>query len=126
MAKRITNVVCIALLVALFIFPSRYLTKVSDEIVELAEDTVDAVYCRDWDAGIQNMEDMNAQFQRDKEKLHMFLHHEMVEDIEASMRSALQLMHVQDHAQSLMELEHIISRARYLKNIEKFSMFTLL
>lgn len=126
MAKIIANLLSIALLGVLFIIPSNYLTGVSDEIVNLAEDTVDAVYREDWETCVQNMEDMNAQFQRDKEKLHMFLHHETVEDIEVSMRSALQLTHMQDQPQSLMELEHIISRARYLKSIEKFSLFTLL
>ena len=126
MAKRIANVLSIAILIALFVFPSRYLCKLSDELVSTAENTVDVVHRGDWAAAQDNVQHMNAQFRKGKDVLQLFLHHESVEQLDADLRAALQLIHSQDEAQTLMELEFIITTAKHLKCIEAFSWSTFL
>jgi|GEM_PF-7018822 len=126
MAKRIANIVSVLILAALFIFPSRFLRTFSDEIVALAEQTVDLVHREDWDTAEDNLEELNRKFRLSKETLQFFLDHDSVEQMDADMRACLQLIHAKDTPQTLMELEFIIAKARYLKNIEAFNWSTLM
>lgn len=126
MARRIFNICVILFLLAVFIVPSLYLTRISDDIVELAELSVDAVFRKDWDSGLDMAQQMNAMIRLNKDKMHLFLSHHIVEQIDNAMRSSLQLMHIGDQPQCLQELETIITWARYLKTIETFNWDTLL
>ncbi len=126
MAKRIANVLSIIILIVLFVFPSRYLCALSDEIVEVSENTVDAVHRGDWGMAQDNMQRMNARFRESKDILQLFLHHQSVEQLDADLRAAMQLIHSRDEAQTLMELEFIITTAQHLKCIEAFSWSTFL
>ncbi|HWR23270.1 MAG TPA: DUF4363 family protein [Feifaniaceae bacterium] len=126
MAKRIANVVSILILAALFVFPSRYLCKLSDEIVNVSENTVDAVHRGDWEMAQNNVQWMNARYRESKDILQLFLHHQSVEQLDSDLRAALQLVRTRDKAQTLMELEFIITTAKHMKCIEGFSWSTLL
>lgn len=126
MAKKIYNSCIILFLIVLFIVPSRFLSRLSDELVEMAELSVDAVHSEDWETGLENLERMNALFRLNKSKMHMFLHHAIIEEIDAALRSCMNLMHIQDQPQSLQELQTIITHARYLKSIESCDWFTVL
>ncbi len=126
MAKRIANVLSIAILIALFVFPSGYLCELSDELVSISENTVDAVHRGDWEMAQDNVQQMNMRFRESKDILQLFLHHESVEQMDADLRAALQLIHSRDEAQTLMELEFIITTAKHLKCIEGFTWSTFL
>ncbi len=126
MAKRIANVVSIAILIALFVFPSQYLCELSDEIVMVSENTVDAVHREDWATAQDNVQQLNARFRETKDILQLFLHHESVEQLDSDLRAALQLIHSKDEAQTLMELEFIITTAKHLKCIEAFNWSTFM
>lgn len=126
MARRIFNVFVVALLLALFIVPSMFLAKLSDEIVDLAERSVDAVFRKDWENGLEMAQQMNAILRLNKETMHLFLGHQIVEEIDNAMRSCMQLMQIEDQCQTLQELEKIITWARYLKTIETLNWHTLL
>lgn len=126
MAKRIANVISIAILIALFVFPSRFLCDLSDEIVNVSENTVDAVHRGDWDTARENAQYLNMKFRESKDILQLFLHHASVEKLDADLRAVLQLIHSKDEAQTLMEMEFIISTAKHLKCIEGFTWSTFL
>lgn len=126
MAKRIANCIALLILIGLFVFPSRFLCELSDEIVSVAEDTVDAVHGQDWDTAQNNIQQLNARFRKTKDTLQLFLHHEAVEQLDRDLRATLQLIHSRDEAQTLMELEFIISTAMHLKCIETFNWSTFL
>lgn len=126
MTKRIANAVCVALLIALFIFPCRFLSKSTDAITALAQATLDAVLHDDWDTALENMQLMHDRLDKDRATLHLFLHHEAVEGLEAAVAGCLRLIQVQDKPQSVMELEFIITRAEHLKSIENFALSVLI
>jgi hypothetical protein len=126
MIKRIANIVSLALLIALFIFPCRFLTKSTDAITALAETTLDAVLHDDWNTALENMQLMHDKLDKDRATLHLFLHHEAVEGLEAAVAGCLRLVQVQDKPQTVMELEFIITRAEHLKSIENFAFSVLI
>lgn len=126
MHRKIVNALISLILLALFIFPCRFLDEFSDNIMDYAGRTVDAVLAENWDEGVYLLEDMNAYFRATKHTLYLFLDHDAIEGLDASLRSALLLMHVEDQPQSMQELVNIITISRYLKTVERFSWFTLL
>lgn len=126
MAKCIINGVIVLILAALFIFPSQFLCSLSDEIVAVTGHAADLVQQGDWEEAQKNMEALNRKFRLSKDMLELFLDHDMVINMDSDMRACLQLIHVQDDAQTLMELEFIISNARHMKEIEAFNWSTLL
>ncbi len=126
MARKLANIISALLLLSLFIFPARILSLFCDEIVEQAEEALSAVKQEDWQKGLAQLQSMNAAFDKKKDILHLFLHHESVEGLEAALRGCLQLMYVEDSGQAVMELETIITRSKYLKSIEVFSVPSLL
>lgn len=126
MTKRIANAVSLALLIALFIFPCNFLSKSADTITALAETTLDAVLQDDWDTALINMQLMHDRLDKDRATLHLFLHHEAVEGLEAAVAGCLRLVQVQDKPQSVLELEFIITRAEHLKSIENFALSVLI
>ncbi|OQA13765.1 MAG: hypothetical protein BWY62_01254 [Firmicutes bacterium ADurb.Bin356] len=126
MAKKLANTISILLLLGLFIFPAMSLSRFCDDLVSHAEEAVSAVKQEDWQRGVEHLHSMNLVFDKKKNILHLFLHHELVEGLEAAIRGGLQLMYVEDSGQAVMELETIITRAKYLKSIEVFSVPSLL
>ena len=126
MAKCIINVVIILILAALFIFPATFLCKLSDEIISVTGQTADLVQQNDWEAAQKNMEALNKKFRLSKDALELFLDHAAVIQMDADMRACLQLIHIHDDAQTLMELEFIIANSRHMKEIEFFNWSTLL
>ncbi|MEL7601643.1 MAG: DUF4363 family protein [Bacillota bacterium] len=126
MIKRIANTVSVALLIALFIFPCRFLTRSTDEINARAETALNAVLHDDWNTALEEVQRMHDQLDRDRSILHLFLHHEAVEGLEAAVGGCLRLVQVQDKPQSVLELEFIITRAEHLKSIENFAFSVLI
>lgn len=126
MAKCIINSVIVLILAALFIFPAKFLCSLSDEIVAVTGHAADLVQRGDWDEAQENMEALNKKFRLSKDMLELFLDHDSVIKMDADLRACLQLIHVQDDAQTLMELEFILSNAKHMKEIEAFSWTTLL
>ncbi|MDR1620537.1 MAG: DUF4363 family protein [Clostridiales bacterium] len=125
MGKRIFNCIVIVILLALFILPNNFLSALSDELIEKSELSVDAVYREDWENGVALLQEMNALMRLNKDKMYLFLGHQIIENIDTALRSGLQLMQVQDQPQALQELESVITCARYLKTIENFNWSTL-
>lgn len=126
MYRKLVNTIILLVLLALFIFPGKYLNALSEKLIVYAERAVDAALVEDWDEGVEILEDMNAYFRVSKHTLYLFLDHDAIESLDSSLRSALLLMHVQDQPQSMQELIHIITISRYLRSVEVFSWFTLL
>ncbi len=126
MGKRIFTICVILLLTLLFILPCRFLSTLTNNIIDLSERAVVAVHSEDWQLGAQLLQELNLLFAANKKTMHLFLSHAIVEDIEARLQSCMELMYVQDQPQSLQELETVITRAHNLKSIESLTWFTLL
>ena len=126
MIDLVAAVVMIPGLILLFIFPSSCIGNVSKELTSEAENAIDAVFKEDWTTVISALERMQAHFLSKKEILMMFLNHQDISELEASIRGCLQLARAHDNAQILLELESIAVSSQYLDSIEKWSLFTLL
>ena len=126
MGKKIFTAAVVVFLIVLFIFPSQFLRRISFDLIDMAELAVDAVYREDWKEGLELLEQMNALFRENKEPMYTFLSHGTMEHLDAALRGCLQIMHIEDQAQALIELEAIITHARYLDSIEHLNVFQLL
>ncbi len=125
MGKKIFNILVIAFLVFLFLFPGMYLATLAEEVENFAEQAMDAAHMGQWEQVRDDLEAMNALFQPYKQHLQLFLSHRDVLELEISLRACLQLARVEDDAQFLMEMEHVVMQARYLISIERFNIHTL-
>ena len=126
MAKKIFIVGSIVLLLFLFTVPSNRLCAFADEIESITEETVDCVFDENWVQAEANMQHVQTRLMRDKETFEMFLDHTELDELEASIRGCIQLARAQDDSQFLLELESIITRVRYLRSLESFSVHMLL
>ena len=61
----------------------------------------------------------------EKEHLKLFLDHEDLDELDATLVGCQRLIEVQEDKQVLFELEHIINIATYLKEIEVFTIYNL-
>ena len=126
MARRISIILFILLLCLLFYFPPQYLSNICDQIEALAESAVSATLMEEFDLAHANMAQLYEFYLSERSFLHIFLKHEYLEQLEQSIRSVLRLTEVKDQPQALMELEFIITHARFIRAIEVFHPLTIL
>ncbi|MDL2217131.1 DUF4363 family protein [Christensenellaceae bacterium OttesenSCG-928-M15] len=126
MARRISIIICVLFLLALFIFPSHFLSGICDEIESLAQQAIEMVFDENFEAGYELGGKINEIYDEHRDFLHVFLSHTGLESLESSIRGIKRLMAVEDKPQTLLELEYIITHVRYLKSIEEFAVDTVL
>ena len=125
---RINLVACIvALLLLLFLFtyPRMVITKLSEVLCAGAEETMACIRVGDWARANAGIEHMNDAFQEKKERLKLFLDHEDLDELDATLMGCVRLIEAEEDKQVLFELERIINMATYLKEIEVFTVYNL-
>ena len=118
---RINLIACLiafALLAFLFIYPRMQLTELSETLCTGAD-------AGDWVQARAGIDEINTAFQVEKEHLKLFLDHEDLDELDATLVGCQRLIEVQEDKQVLFELEHIINIATYLKEIEVFTIYNL-
>lgn len=125
---RINLVACIvALLLLLFLFtyPRMVITKLSEVLCAGAEETMACIRVGDWARANAGIGRMNGAFQQKKERLKLFLDHEDLDELDATLMGCVRLIEAEEDKQVLFELERIINMATYLKEIEVFTVYNL-
>ena len=125
---RINLVACIvALLLLLFLFtyPRMVITKLSEVLCAGAEETMACIRVGDWARANAGIGRMNGAFQQKKERLKLFLDHEDLDELDATLMGCVRLIEAEEDKQVLFELERIINMATYLKGIEVFTVYNL-
>ena len=125
---RINLVACIvALLLLLFLFtyPRMVITRLSETLCAGAEETMACIKAGDWTRANAGIGRMNDAFQEKKERLKLFLDHEDLDELDATLMGCVRLIEVEEDKQVLFELERIINMATYLKEIEVFTVYNL-
>ncbi len=125
---RINLVACIvALLLLLFLFtyPRMVITKLSEVLCAGAEETMACIRVGDWARANAGIGRMNGAFQQKKERLKLFLDHEDLDELDATLMGCVRLIKAEEDKQVLFELERIINMATYLKEIEVFTVYNL-
>ncbi|MEL7608976.1 MAG: DUF4363 family protein [Bacillota bacterium] len=116
----------IAGLVCLFVFPANFIADVGDQLTEGARAAIEDVKAGEYAAAGERLESMQQVMREARETMKLFLNHDDIVALEASINGCKQLTIVKDHAQILVELESIVAKAEYLHSIEHFSVGTLL
>ena len=79
----------------------------------------------DWAEANAGINAVNDAFQEKKERLKLFLDHEDLDELDATLMGCRRLIEVQEDKQILFELERVINIATYLKEIEVFTVYNL-
>lgn len=125
---RINLIACLiafALLAFLFIYPRMQLTELSETLCTGADAVIGWIEAGDWAQARAGIDEINTAFQVEKEHLKLFLDHEDLDELDATLVGCQRLIEVQEDKQVLFELEHIINIATYLKEIEVFTIYNL-
>lgn len=115
----------LALLLFLFIYPRMVLTELSDRICAGANELIGMIEAGDWAEANAGINAVNDAFQEKKERLKLFLDHEDLDELDATLMGCRRLIEVQEDKQILFELERVINIAMYLKEIEVFTVYNL-
>ncbi|MDL2258049.1 DUF4363 family protein [Eubacteriales bacterium OttesenSCG-928-K08] len=126
MARRIATIVCVLMLAFLFTYPRTRLEKCCNQVEALAEEAVELIIEKDWQEAQQHFHKMREAYLQDRAFMHLMLSHTYIAQLEASMLSCIELIKVEEQAQTLVELEFIITHVRFLRSIEEFKLTTLL
>lgn len=120
------DLVLIAGLVCLFVFPANFIAGVSDKLSSGARAAIEDVKAGEYAMAGARLESMQQVVREARETMKLFLNHDDIVMLEASINGCKQLTITKDNTQILVELESIVAKAEYLHSIEHFSLGTLL
>ena len=124
-ANLIMTTASILLLIFLFIYPGIYLRNMAEQVRTLAIDSILAIQKEDFESAQTHVESMTDIYDRYSEPLKLFLNHQDVDELSASIHGTYQLVLAEDNAQVLLELESIKKQVDFMESIESFSIYNL-
>lgn len=123
-AAFLASFVAAALLLYLFIFPSRQVHSLDETLSPYAQSVTDAVVAGNWSAARELTLEMYELFLPYDNSLRLYLNHVDVDELKTRLFSCLNLARAEDD-QIIVDLEDVKSRLKYLKNVETFSLWNL-
>lgn len=122
----IAIVVIVAVIVCLFVFPSRYIVELSGDIRTSAQDAREAILSGDGEAVIKHTSAMRDRFADEGKTLQLFIEQKYVDELDTLIHSCYYLALIEDYENLIDNLESILSIIQYLLDIETFSIYHLI
>ena len=117
--------IALALLLFLFLYPRMVLAELSETLCAGADAHIGQIEAGDWERAIAGIDEINGAFRTKKETLKLFLNHEDLDELDATLMGCRRLIEVEEDKQVLFELERVVNIATYLKEIEVFTIYNL-
>lgn len=117
--------IALALLLFLFLYPRMVLTELSETLCAGADALIGQIEAGDWERANAGIDEINGAFRTKKEVLKLFLNHEDLDELDATLMGCRRLIEVEEDKQVLFELERVVNIATYLKEIEVFTIYNL-
>jgi hypothetical protein len=117
--------IALALLLFLFLYPRMVLTELSETLCAGADALIGQIEAGDWERANAGIDEINGAFRTKKEALKLFLNHEDLDELDATLMGCRRLIEVEEDKQVLFELERVVNIATYLKEIEVFTIYNL-
>lgn len=114
------------LLLFLFIVPSMVLSNMCHALRTYTLEARSAAENSEQKTAVFHLEQAIEVFLEYRDGLHLFLNHQDVAELEASLRGALQIARVEMSGQLLMELENILTHLDYVESIERLTLYNLM
>ena len=115
----------LALLLFLFLYPRMVLAELSETLCAGADALIGQIEAGDWERANAGIDEINGAFRTKKEVLKLFLNHEDLDELDATLMGCRRLIEVEEDKQVLFELERVVNIATYLKEIEVFTIYNL-
>lgn len=117
--------IALALLLFLFLYPRMVLAELSETLCAGADALIGQIEAGDWERANAGIDEINGAFRTKKEVLKLFLNHEDLDELDATLMGCRRLIEVEEDKQVLFELERVVNIATYLKEIEVFTIYNL-
>lgn len=117
--------IALALLLFLFLYPRMVLTELSETLCAGVDALIGQIEAGDWERANAGIDEINGAFRTKKEALKLFLNHEDLDELDATLMGCRRLIEVEEDKQVLFELERVVNIATYLKEIEVFTIYNL-
>lgn len=117
--------IALALLLFLFLYPRMVLAELSETLCAGADALIGQIEAGDWERANAGIDEINGAFRTKKEVLKLFLNHEDLDELDATLMGCRRLIEVEEDKQVLFELERVVNMATYLKEIEVFTIYNL-
>lgn len=117
--------IALALLLFLFLYPRMVLAELSETLCAGADALIGQIEAGDWERANAGINEINGAFRTKKEVLKLFLNHEDLDELDATLMGCRRLIEVEEDKQVLFELERVVNIATYLKEIEVFTIYNL-
>lgn len=117
----VSNAACIItvlILAALFVFPARYLEKMADRITREAELARLTIMEEKQNYAREHILNMHSEFEKRKDIIKLFFHHEDVDEMERAMKTALDLSALEESDNLICELNSILQIAEHMRSVE--------
>ncbi len=117
--------IALALLLFLFLYPRMVLAELSETLCAGADALIGQIEAGDWERANAGIDEINGAFRAKKGALKLFLNHEDLDELDATLMGCRRLIKVEEDKHVLFELERIVNMATYLKEIEVFTIYNL-
>ena len=108
----------VAALAALFVFPARYLDKMAGVISEEGEQARIAIMDGRQASAQVHILNMLREFEKRKESIMLFFHHEDVDEMERALNCARDLVALDESDNLICELNSIMQIAEHMRSVE--------
>lgn len=125
LANAITTISAMLLILFLLTVPRSYLIKVTSKLRSGAREAEYAVLRDDLMAVDEAISGMCADFEEAEQPLKLFLNHEQVDEVKASLHAARDLTMIDECGNLLTELQNVLRMVDYWDDTETLSIYNL-
>jgi len=121
----IASILGIAIIIFLFTVPRNYLMSVTYKMRAAALNAYNAVLDGNFETTDKNISDMCEVLEQSEKTLKLFLNHEDVDELRASLHSAQALSLIEESGNLITELQDIIRILNYWDDSETLNIYNL-